>query len=592
MKIKNRLFFAFSGVILASATLALQGCSASTSAVHNAGTGGSGQRQSGPQLLGHPHSGGLASSAPNGMSGSPGGDSGSVNPSCGTELSPPSVNGNSIYVPAGGNLQAAVNNASAGDEIVLEAGAAFSGPIVLGNKPGDSYITIRSSAVSNLPGAGTRVSPGDAWAMPKIVAPPTGEGALLALNGAHNYYITGIEFLPASGVYSYGLVAIGAGTETSYDALPHDIVLDRVYIHGDRNTGSKRGLSLNGRSVSVANSWISDIKGTSQDTQAICGWNGPGPFQILNNHLEGSGENVLFGGIDPSLDGVVPSDILIQYNHFYKPLSWKVGSPNYEGTHWLVKNLFELKNSRRVIVDSNLFENSWRDAQSGFAVLFTVRNQDGRAPWSVVENVQFSNNVVRHAGSGMMISGHDDNYPSQLANTFLIQNNLFYDIGDPFYGGAGQLFMTESGTGVPGPANLTIDHNTGFVTSYYLVAGNQGGSDSYFVPRPGFVFTNNIVPHNSDGIFGPSAGAAGAALSAYFPGALFASNVLIGASSGSYSAYPGNFFPGSVADVGFVDYYGGDFRLADASGYRGAAGNGADIGVQMDLLQARSACTR
>jgi len=32
---------------------------------------------------------------------------------------------------------------------------------------------------------------------------------------------------------------------------------------------------------------------------------------------------------------------------------------------------------------------------------FTVRNQDGTAPWSTVEDVTFSNNIVRHTGSAV-----------------------------------------------------------------------------------------------------------------------------------------------------------------------------------------------
>jgi len=93
----------------------------------------------------------------------------------------------------------------------------------------------------------------------------------------------------------------------------------------------------------------------------------------------------------------VPSDIEIRHNHFVKPLSWKADDPTYAGTAWTVKNLFELKNAQRVLVDGNVFEYNWPAAQNGFAILFTVRNQDGHAPWSTVADVVFSNNIVRHA---------------------------------------------------------------------------------------------------------------------------------------------------------------------------------------------------
>ena len=70
------------------------------------------------------------------------------------------------------DFQAALNSASAGETIALEAGAEFVGNFTLPAKPeaGDNWITIRSSAPdTKLPPAGTRVSPADAPAMPKLV---------------------------------------------------------------------------------------------------------------------------------------------------------------------------------------------------------------------------------------------------------------------------------------------------------------------------------------------------------------------------------------------------------------------------------------
>ena len=65
-----------------------------------------------------------------------------------------------------------------------------------------------------------------------------------------------------------------------------------------------------------------------------------------------------------------------------------------------MKNLFELKNARRVLVEGNLMEYVWQEAQVGYAILLTPRNQDGRAPWVTVEDVTIRRNLVRHAGGG------------------------------------------------------------------------------------------------------------------------------------------------------------------------------------------------
>src|SRR5262249_41397972 len=61
-----------------------------------------------------------------------------------------------LVVPAGGDLQAAINSAAPGDTIVLDAGATYRGPFTLVNKSGDSYITIQSSRASEISG---RVTP-------------------------------------------------------------------------------------------------------------------------------------------------------------------------------------------------------------------------------------------------------------------------------------------------------------------------------------------------------------------------------------------------------------------------------------------------
>src|SRR5262249_35166070 len=198
----------------------------------------------------------------------------------------------------------------------------------------------------------------------------------------------------------------------------------------------------------IAGSYIADIKSTGQDSQAIGGWNGPGPYVITNNYLEASGENVMFGGADPSIPGLVPSDITITDNQFFKPPSWRAES-------WVVKNLFALKDARRVSVLRNTFDYTWEGGQSGYAILFTVRNQDGNCPWCQVDHVTFERNVVRHAAAGVEILGYDDEHPSQQTQAIVIRNNLFADIDSQNWGGNGYFLA-----GLRGPRGITAYANT------------------------------------------------------------------------------------------------------------------------------------
>src|SRR5262249_24438091 len=153
------------------------------------------------------------------------------------------------------------------------------------------------------------------------------------------------------------------------------------------------------------------------------------------------------GGADPRIVGLVPSDIEIRRNRITKPLTLKEGGPGSAAAPWTVKNLLEIKNGRRLLIEGNVFETTSAAAQSGFAILFTVRNEQGTAPWSVVEDVSLSSNVVRHAGSGINVLGHDDvGGPSGRTRRISIRDNLFLYLGGPRWGGAGTLVQLLDGT--------------------------------------------------------------------------------------------------------------------------------------------------
>ena len=303
-----------------------------------------------------------------------------------TTYAPPS--GQTIAVPANGNFQAALDAAQPGDVIQLQAGATFTGPFILPNKQGAGWIYIQSSALGSLPPPGTRVSPAQASLMPRIQSGNIFYPAIVTAAGAHHYRFVGIEittsFAETSSTISSLISLESFNGQTELGQVPTDIVFDRCYMHGTPTGNVRRGIGMQSARTAVIDSYLADFHEVGADSQAIAAWNGPGPFKIVNNYLEAAGENVMFGGADASIANLVPSDIEVRQNHFSKPLSWRVVDPGYAGIPWQVKNLFELKNARRVLIEGNIFENSWGEAQSGFSVLFTVRNQNGTAPWSTV----------------------------------------------------------------------------------------------------------------------------------------------------------------------------------------------------------------
>ena len=466
-------------------------------------------------------------------------------------------------VPAGGDLQGAINVAQPGDTIALAPGATYVGNFTLPPKGGNAFITIRSATPDHLlPGDGGRIDPRFAPVLAKLQSPNSAP-AIATAPGASHYRLLFLEFL-ASRNGSGTIIALGDGSarQNSLAGVPHTLVVDRVYVHGDPGAPQRRGIALNSASTQIVGSWISDIKAAGQDSQAIAGWNGPGPFVIANNYLEGAGENVMFGGADPAIPGLVPSDITFAGNHVAKPLAWR-GGP------WTVKNLFELKNAQRVVIDRNLFENNWLAAQAGYAILLKSVNQDGAAPWSVVQQVQFTNNVVRNVSAGINILGRDARYAAIEANNLTFRNNLFANVSGAVFGGAGRMLLINGGS------HITFEHNTAIVD----------GASALFAEGvvSGFAFTNNLMFDNGLGIKGGGTGVGTATIARFFPGGQVVGNVIAGANPALYPA--GNLYP-PIAAIGFADWNSGNYRLSPASPFKHAGSDGSDPGCNFDGLSA------
>ena len=477
-----------------------------------------------------------------------------------------------IVVGAGDDLQAAIDRARPGDEVLVEAGAVFVGNFRLRARPGSAYITIRSSAIPPRLPAGGRVGPQHAARMPVLRSPNT-RPALSTDPGAHHWRLQWLAFDATAGGAGE-IIALGDGGDAQRDraAIPHDLVLDGLLLRGDPARGQKRGIALNSAATVVRNCDIRDIKAAGQESQAIAGWNGPGPFLVENNYLEAAGENILFGGADPAVPGLVPADITVRGNYLTKPLEWrKPGSP------WTVKNLLELKNARRVLVEWNVLEHNWEAGQSGYAVLFTPRNQDGRAPWSVVEDVIFRRNIVRHAAAGLNVLGRDDEHPSEPTRRIEIAGNLFYDIDAARWGGTGVFLLIGDA-----PTDVRVDHNTIVQSGGVVLAHGRAGGR----PRPilRFRFTDNVALHNEYGIIGEDHGVGNHTIDAYFPDAEISRNVLAGGDPRRYP--PDNFFPrvGELLSE-FVDPASGDYRLRPGSRYRTLDAAGGPLGADVEALR-------
>lgn len=463
------------------------------------------------------------------------------------------INGSTIIVKTGGNFQAALDKAKAGDTILLQAGATFKGAFNLPKKPGNEFIIIRTSASdAQLPPVDARIDPKIyAAVLPKLQSDIKGKPVILAMNGAHHFRFVGVEFEPTvEGLYN--IIQLGTGEEKSIEELPHHIEFDRVWIHGSPTEGQRRGIAANGKFIKITNSYISDIKRKGEESQAIAIWATDGPVEIVNNYLEAAAENILFGGAGSFLK-LVPTNCVVRGNHLNKPLNWREED-------WAVKNLFEIKNGKNIRVENNLMTNNWAMAQEGTAILFTTRADNGDA--TIIKDVEFVNNIVRGTANGINIYGAEGSGGQRLS----IRNNFFEDISGEKWGGAGYFMKSTDWDG------LTIENNT------IIQSGNI--ANAYGEPVKNFVFRNNIVFENEYGIKGDNIGSGQEVIEKFFSNGTVVGNIIIGGKNSLYREK--NFFLDSINQVGFINAGKGDYRLGSSSPYLNKNFNGKRIGADLD----------
>jgi len=541
--------------------------------------------------------------------------------------------GNTFPVTAGADLQGALNNANCGDTITLQAGAVFAGAFYLPAKPcdDDHWIIIRTNAPdSSLPAEGTRVTPCYAGVASLPGRPAfncssaknvlaqiaysgrAGDGPVYFAPGANHYRLLGLEITRLAGTGSIGtLVSAHKGTADH-------IVIDRSWLHGTAPDETEAGVHLSDTTyVAVVDSFFTDFHcvartGACTDGKSIGGGNGSnpgGPYKIVNNFLEGSGESIIFGG-GPAT--TTPADIEIRRNHLFKPWQWMPGASAFvggaSGNPFVVKNHFELKNAQRVLFEGNVMENAWGGfSQTGFSILLTPKNQhteDGTnvCPICQVTDVTIRYSTISHVAGGFQvstgISGNGTNGGVALAGArFSVHDVTVDDINASRYNGNGTLVQVANSWKVNALNSVTISHITGFTdpSAHLLVLGNIKGN----APMWGFNFTNNIVVAGRFPVWNMGGGPSSCAypdipilsLAACFTSYRFSENAVIGAPA----AFPpsqwtsGNYFPASPADTQFVNYNegnGGDYHLLSSSPYKNMGSDGKDLGADIDAIQA------
>ena len=562
------------------------------------------------------------------------------------------------------DIQQAIDSAELGTIISIEPGHEYLAEAIKLKKKitGSGWVIIQSARMDLLPVFGNRVDPDAPTgngiyptqkdAMPKLRPykyPPTVWGRFrnpvitTPDGGTDHYWISGLDMSvdDADSTLHYQTVVFGydpsgccGPKQDSLWKVPNYLTLDRNFIHGKEKCDCGMGIAINSANTVVIGNYIDEFHINGADGgYGMIGWNGPGPFKIINNFVQAAGINVFFGGSNGIIDSMIPSDIELKNNTISKNFRWFHNSPLFDKTRYhYVKNLFEVKNGQRVLAEGNIFENSWEDTtgfggQCGSAIVLTIRPMIGvLKPWVTVSNITIRNNIIRHVAFGLNLMGEDyvPGSDTDPGKNWIIENNLFYDL-DTIYGYTlGGVFMKTDST-----MNVLVRHNTienkNYIHDAYPGAPYKNiGKMIYFGRKSeNLQFEDNIVFHgsgtqtNTNSGFGRwvfyktgdiTQGSFIQSLSPYsksdiedrWKNNLFITDTINCArvndtiygnaiNPWNVEIYPfSNFTTPDVKKVGFKDYLNAysdyrNFELASSSIYKGKASDGQDIGA--DILK-------
>lgn len=476
----------------------------------------------------------------------------------------PSITGRTIAVNAGDDLQAALNSAQFGDEVVLQAGAVFTGGYSLPKKTGSGWIVVRTAGTPTTPGV--RVLPSTSAGFAKIQANTSAPPLRTAYNVAavSGWRVVNVELRPASSLDT-SVNPLFYVVHINHEDLPNtlanqhrDVILDRCYIHGNGKQ-CVWGVRMEAQDSALIDCYVSGIAASGFESKAWGSIHGNGPLLARNNHLESHSINVLLG---PATGATIqPEDVQIIGNHLYKRPSWRTGGPAG------VKNWFEKKSCARLEFRENYCENNWADGQVGWGVVLNVNGYGANLPGN---DTYIAHNVFAKSTGMFTFQGVLDAQPGipPMERT-CVYGNLMLDIDDfrdPVAVARRYAFNLQSFN-----HDLILAYNSApqfgadlDVGGFALLSRSSTAPESRGIR---LTMHGNLGRLDTYGVFGIDnvSGFGENGLTNYADQWQGAGNVLEGADA---TNYPTAFYrPSSLTGADYIDTAGGNFELVNGTSY-------------------------
>jgi len=333
---------------------------------------------------------------------------------------------------------------------------------------------------------------------------------------------------------------------------------------------------------------------------------------FANNYFEAESVHCFQGGSAAGYPHAITCCVWYR-NHHYRDPSWV-----YD-TDYAVKNFWECKNLRWGHIEACLMEHNWVGSNQNMSFIFY--------PWmnaddaTVTERIYITYNRMREMTGGISLcNGLIYEYNSPLAATSRIQieNNELSKLRDTQWGtkcgngdaiewaGGGQQKDPKIGSHVYVRHNTILSENT---TKYRSCLGSSVGYDDWPLWDDPIVIEDNVIFGGQYGLwvglnFGGSGGYGYSALDTFFGSGnwTWRNNAQYTTEASerwlnTTTYYPEEACPGcildpdlrSIADLGFVDYDGGDYTPDVGSPLLNAASDGGNIGADIAEINTRTA---